>query len=895
LFILDVSYLPIIVNGKMTGVFGLAKDITERQQMAEALEAALKRSTHRVRQLQVMGQAAAAAPRLTGEQAMLDYLAEQVRLAVGAQRSVIQLSATGDHAAPVRSVSMAPKYPWSADLDGTDHLTVPLLDRNANSLGVLQLHDKLEGDFDDGDRAIAQQFALMTAALLENTRLFNEVVQAQQVLQDQLTLNRLITHTLDDGLIALDSKGLTTYVTPAARKLMPVGWDGNQPVRVDLQLPMPPFTSWVQRAGAQGEFRGEMRAGHPGERWYSYVVSRMDEGWLLHLRDVTLERQAGQALRERDHFFNLSLEMFCLLDVDGNFVQINPAFARTLRTSVQELVGTSYLRFIPEEEWPKVGKAVRQIMNEGSVHNLVLPTRDTAGVLHRLLVSAALGEDKILYCVAHDITERHAAEQAMQRMNLMLAIAGESARLGGWSVGADGSLEWSPELGAILDFPENTTPPLDESFNLLHPQDRPAVVAAIEAILRDGTAAELTARIRTASGRWLDIRITGRAVRDEQDRIVRAVGAVQDITDWKRAQEEAERLSRRLLSTFESTTDAFFMLDEHWRFNYVNKEAVRVLGLTPQEMINHVIWEVFPGAHESLIGVKYRDAVKSGAPEHFEAYYAPMDSWFDIHAYPSEGGLAVYFRDITQRKLAERERRNMVAELQRSNRELQEFAYVASHDLQEPLRKIQTFSERLSARAAQLDEEGRDYLQRMGSAASRMQSLIIDLLNYSRVATAGRAFAWVDMDRTLAEVLQDLEVALEQSGAEVTKTPLPRAWGDATQLRQVLQNLLSNAIKFRAAGVAPRISVMAEDISADGWTLAVSDNGIGFDEKYLDKIFAPFQRLHARGAYAGTGIGLAVVKKIVERHGGTVSATSQPGAGSVFRIRFVQPASEERP
>lgn len=237
----------------------------------------------------------------------------------------------------------------------------------------------------------------------------------------------------------------------------------------------------------------------------------------------------------------------------------------------------------------------------------------------------------------------------------------------------------------------------------------------------------------------------------------------------------------------------------------------------------------------------------------------------------------------------------MVAELQRSNRELQEFAYVASHDLQEPLRKIQTFSERLSARAAQLDEEGRDYLQRMGSAASRMQSLIIDLLNYSRVATAGRAFAWVDMDRTLAEVLQDLEVALEQSGAEVTKTPLPRAWGDATQLRQVLQNLLSNAIKFRAAGVAPRISVMAEDISADGWTLAVSDNGIGFDEKYLDKIFAPFQRLHARGAYAGTGIGLAVVKKIVERHGGTVSATSQPGAGSVFRIRFVQPASEERP
>lgn len=895
LFILDVSYLPIIVNGKMTGVFCLAKDITERQQMAEALEAALASSTYRVQQLQIMSNAAATAPRITDLKAMLDYFAEQVRLAVAAQRAVIQVTSGGGQSEAFRSVSIAPKFPWSADFEGAESLAVTLLDRNANSLGILQLYDKLDGNFDDGDQAIARQFALMIATMLESSRLFSEAVQAKQVLQEQLTLNRLITHTLDEGLIALDSEGFATYVNPVARKLFPFEWDSTQSVRVDLQLPLPLFSSWPLRAGPQGEFRDAVEFGAESPRYYNYVVRRMDDGWLLHLRDVTLERQAGQALRERDHFFNLSLEMFCMLDVEGNFVQINPAFAQTLRTSVHELVGTSYRRLIPKEEWPSLANMARRIMNEGSVHNLVIPTLDTAGTPHRLQVSAALGEDKVIYCVAHDVTERHEAELAMQRMNLMLAIAGESARLGGWSVGADGSLEWSQELGAILDFPLNTSLKLDDSFELLHPDDRPTVVAAIEAILRDGAAVELLSRIRTATGRWLDIRITGRAVRDEQNRIVRAIGAVQDITEWKRAEEEAYRMSSRLLRTFESTSDAFVLLDEHWRVTYINKLGLGALGLSSEEILNKVFWNALPEIFDFLIRMKHQSTPNGDASSVFEVYSRSRSAWFEVRVHAWERTFAVYFRDVTQRKLIEREREKLLVELQRSNRELQEFAYVASHDLQEPLRKIQTFSERLSTRSDQLDEEGRDYLARMGSAASRMQSLIIDLLNYSRVATAGRKFAWVDMDRTLQEVLLDLEVAQEQSGAVITTTPLPRTWGDATQLRQVLQNLLSNAIKFRVAGVEPRIGVTAEDVGDDGWTLAVHDNGIGFDEKYLEKIFAPFQRLHARGTYAGTGIGLAVVKKIVERHGATISATSQPGAGSVFRVRFVQSANEERP
>jgi len=227
-----------------------------------------------------------------------------------------------------------------------------------------------------------------------------------------------------------------------------------------------------------------------------------------------------------------------------------------------------------------------------------------------------------------------------------------------------------------------------------------------------------------------------------------------------------------------------------------------------------------------------------------------------------------------------------MAELERSNRELQEFAFVASHDLQEPLRKIQTFSERIGDRESMLDDEGRDYLRRMSSAASRMQALIIDLLNYSRVGTRARDFSQVEMDSVVQDVIQDLEAAITERHAQVECERLPAVHGDTSQLRQVIQNLISNAIKFCPPEKVPKICIRAEHLTIDGWTLIVEDNGIGFDEKYLDKIFAPFQRLHARGNYPGTGIGLAIVKKIIERHGAEITASSQIGIGSIFKIRF---------
>lgn len=245
-------------------------------------------------------------------------------------------------------------------------------------------------------------------------------------------------------------------------------------------------------------------------------------------------------------------------------------------------------------------------------------------------------------------------------------------------------------------------------------------------------------------------------------------------------------------------------------------------------------------------------------------------------------------------------------ELQRSNRELQDFAFVASHDLQEPLRKIQAFGDRLRTRdGAALSSEGRDYLERMQNAARRMQTLIQDLLTFSRVTTKAQPFTPVDLNTVAREVLNDLEARIEQTGGRVELDRLPTIDADPLQMRQLLQNLIGNALKFHRPDVPPVIRVGGEIINpewaanngADGGGLArltFADNGIGFDEKYLDRIFTPFQRLHARSEYEGTGMGLAVCRKIVERHGGQITAQSQPGQGATFFITLPATHSENK-
>jgi light-regulated signal transduction histidine kinase (bacteriophytochrome) len=230
-----------------------------------------------------------------------------------------------------------------------------------------------------------------------------------------------------------------------------------------------------------------------------------------------------------------------------------------------------------------------------------------------------------------------------------------------------------------------------------------------------------------------------------------------------------------------------------------------------------------------------------------------------------------------------------------SNRELTDFASIAAHDLQEPLRKIQAFGDRLSTRyGSALPDEGRDYLSRMLISANRMRKLIDDLLTYSRVATQAKPFEPTDLNSVLAGVLSDLELRLEQAGGRIQCEKLPVIDADATQMRQLFQNLIANALKFHRKGEPPVVTISAATHGGI-CKLSIQDNGIGFDEKYLDRVFTIFQRLHGRQEYEGTGVGLAVCRRIVERHGGGITARSAPGSGACFLVTLPMRHNKENP
>jgi two-component system phosphate regulon sensor histidine kinase PhoR len=253
--------------------------------------------------------------------------------------------------------------------------------------------------------------------------------------------------------------------------------------------------------------------------------------------------------------------------------------------------------------------------------------------------------------------------------------------------------------------------------------------------------------------------------------------------------------------------------------------------------------------------------------------------------------------EVIERQRAEEKIAHQADELARSNAELERFAYVASHDLQEPLRKILAFGDRLKAKAADcINEEAHDYLDRMQGAAGRMQTLINDLLSYARVTTRAHAFVTTGLNEIVQAVLADLELAIEGSGAEINVGELPTLQADPTQMRQLFQNLIGNALKFRREGVRPVVSITADLLPPDSpdipdhtpgrryCQILVEDNGIGFEDRFVERIFDVFQRLHSRDEYAGTGIGLAVCRKIVDRHGGTITARSVLGEGSTFVV-----------
>lgn len=370
---------------------------------------------------------------------------------------------------------------------------------------------------------------------------------------------------------------------------------------------------------------------------------------------------------------------------------------------------------------------------------------------------------------------------------------------------------------------------------------------------------------------------------------------LRDISERKKEEEEKNKLTKAI----EQAADGIFILDKEGNIEYVNYSFEKLSGYAKEEVIGkspkefkfssddikefEELWEkVIRGekAQSELANKK-----KSGEKYYIEKSITPVinDKGVITHFVSSE-------KDITEKKKSEEALLELFSKLEEKNKELVDFLYIASHDLQEPLRKVQGFGDMLKKKySGNLGEEGADYINRMQNASGRMQKLIDALLLYSRVTTKGRSFEPTDLNQVLKDVISDLEFSIEKAEAQVTVEKLPVIMADEMQIREVFLNLISNAIKFRKQNEPLEIKihhVNGDNNSQKNIQLAVEDNGIGIDEKYADKVFEVFQKLHSAQEYAGTGIGLSICKKIIERHGGTISFKSEPGRGTRFIINL---------
>lgn len=375
------------------------------------------------------------------------------------------------------------------------------------------------------------------------------------------------------------------------------------------------------------------------------------------------------------------------------------------------------------------------------------------------------------------------------------------------------------------------------------------------------------------------------------------------LLDRETLEQKLRDSERHFQSWFQDAPVACHEVDREGVLLSVNQAECELLGFSTEEMVGRPIWDFMASEdrEKTRIGLLQRIADEQPLVP-LEREYKRRDGTsviMEIHqkrirdAAGRPTGLRTFLLDITQRKRAEMTLLEQADKLARSNGELEQFAYVASHDLQEPLRKIQAFGDRLKTKyEAGLGPEGLDYLTRMQNAAARMQILIQDLLSLSRVASNSKPFTAVDLGEVVRTVVSDLEMRINDAGGRVEIGTLPVIFGDRGQMAQLFQNLIGNGVKFRKPGESPVVKIACESQelanAAAGWQITVEDNGIGFDEKYRDRIFQIFQRLHGRNEYEGTGIGLAICRKIVDRHSGAITANSSLGAGARFIITLPQ-------
>jgi PAS domain S-box-containing protein len=660
--------------------------------------------------------------------------------------------------------------------------------------------------------------------------------------------------------------------------------------------------------------------------------------WIGVCIDITERKKTEEVIKDNEKRFRELIEslpqLFWTCRVDGPCDYLSKQWVDYTGVPEEEQLGYRWLEQLHPEDRDKTVAEWMEKVKTGESFDMEFRIRRNDGIYHWFKTRAVPMRDSDGSIVKWfgsntDFEEIKKAEEQLKNFSKELEQKVDErtkelqistkkldetssiARVGGWELDLKkNEMYWSDLVKQIHEVDPDYHPTLRDGINFFVPEAVPVISEAMKNTINEGEPFNIELQLLTARKNVKWVRIVGKAYR-ENDEIVKIGGMFQDINERKLAEieslrksEQLQMLSNELENIIDSIPGLVFYKDTNNRYIRVNKYICDAHKMSKKQLEGLSLNDLYPREQAQAYYEDDLQVIRSHQSKiNIDEPWG--DRWVSTSKIPylNETGEVIgvigVSMDVTERRLAEEELKNhrdhleelvnertseldnAIIDLKRSNQELEQFAYVASHDLQEPLRMVSSYTQLLERRYKDLlDQDAKDFIFFAVDGANRMQHLINDLLDYSRVTTRGKPFVKVDLSTVLGHAINNLQKKIQETGALIVNEDLPFVYGDEVQLVRVFQNLLDNAIKFRGT-VPPRISISSKTVD-DKVQISISDNGIGIDKIYTDRVFTIFQRLHNKIEYPGTGIGLAICKRTIERHGGKIWFESEPGKGTTF-------------
>ena len=778
------------------------------------------------------------------------------------------------------------------------------------------------------------------AGTIDKSRNNTKYKRTQQHENEQLY--RMLVENSSDVTWVIDMELHYTYVSPSATLLL--GYSAEEMMSQTLEQTITPASyevlskiltdkTIIEHSGQNGRFMSKMvelefSCKDGSTIWTESNLNILRNhnnqpiGIIGVTRDISCRKETEKTLREIERrykaIFDNRLHMIYVHDEQLCFIEVNDCARARLGYDWDDLGKVFFQDIIHPEDIAIAVSAMQEAIEKGSMdHPREMRCISKYGEVFWvdfLGIRLSFDDEPFLAMgIARDITDRKQAEERLRESEMHYRLLAENTSDIIWTMNMSQQYTYiSPSITKALGYSVEEAMPLSLQ-QVLTPASYEVAQTAFNTVIktvntyRKKTSAKNVRQRGSSRSQTLELELyhkdgstvwtetTLNVLSDDKNQPIGIVGVTRDISARMKAEEYRREAEQRYQAIYDNPLQMIYIHDELGRFIEANKCGLNLLGYT----------------QEDLGKVSFADIIHpEDLPRALASIYS-MDETIELRLITSSGetiwtdtfgvlvtdtedkirGLGIA-RDITDRKRAEEQLRKRSEALERSNKDLEQFAYVASHDLQEPLRMIGSYVQLLAQRyKGKLDADADDFIGYAVDGANRMQKIIIDLLAYSRVGTHGNPFEPVDSEFVLLQTLKNLQIAIEETNAVITYDPLPTVIADTTQLSQLFQNLIGNAIRFRSQQ-QPQIHISAKQNEYE-WIFSVRDNGMGIDQQYSERIFVIFQRLHDRAEYPGTGIGLAICKRIVERHSGQIWVESEEGQGSVFYFTIPIKGSEQ--